>query len=148
MANLADHQYAGDARVPFSFGGSGSGRMNIRTDWGTGNLGAGDQQVIYKAAKNCYVSNFAIFSEDMDSHATPTLSFDVGIVATDDLFINGGALTIGEVGGRSVVNNVDESTVAGTVLLADATIIISVDDAATTAVAGYTLVSFDVTLTD
>ena len=146
MANLTDHMYAGDARIPFSVGGQGQGRIRIDTSWGTTNLGAGDQQVVFKAAKDCYVSNFALVSTDMDTHATPTLEFDVGIVADDDEFIVGTGLTIGEAGGTTVVNAVDESTVAGTVLAADATIIISVRTAAATAAAGTTNLSFDVAL--
>ena len=126
MANITDHMYAGDARVPFSVGGSGTGRITIVTDWGTDNLGAGDQQVVFKAAKACFVSNFSLRSTDMDTDATPTLEFDVGIVSDDDEFIVGTGKTIGEAGGTDLVNAVDESTVAGTLLAADATIIISV----------------------
>ena len=149
MTNLTNHQFAGDARVPFSPGGSGSGRIRIKTEWGTDNLTVNSQQIVFKAAKPCYVSNFALYSTDMDTHATtPTLEFDVGTASNDDAFISGSGSTIGEDGGRTVTNAVNESLAAGTVLAADATIIISVRTAAATAAAGHTMLSFDCALID
>ncbi len=148
MTNITDHQYAGDARIPFGFGGSGQGRILIKTAWAAENLTVNSQQVVFKALKECFVSNFALHSTDMDTHVTPTLEFDVGqagSVDDDDEFISGSAATIGEAGGLELTNVLDESTEAGTRLAAGDTIIISVRTAAATAAAGTTYLSFDCT---
>lgn len=151
MVNLVDHQYAGDARVPFSFGGSGSGHVFIKTTWDTDNLNVGDQQIVWKCIRDCYVKNFALRSDDMDSHATPTLEWDVGTATpdSDDEFMDGASGTIGETGGTSLTNtsSTGTATEAGHLLLADNTIVISVLTAAATAVAGNTYLSFDVVAT-
>ncbi len=141
MSDVKTHQYGSDARVPFGFGGSGSGRIKIVTDWAAANLTINDEAIVFKTDKACVVSNFALEGTDMDTHATPTLTFDVGIAADDDEFI--AASDVGQAGTTSVTNAVDESTVAGTVLAADGTIIISVKAAAATAAAGTTTLSFD-----
>lgn len=142
MVNITDHQFAGDARAPFAFGGSGEGRINIHTIWGITNLTIDSEQRVYKAAKACYVSNFALQASDMDSHATPLLTIDVGTDGNDDAFID--ASTIGRTGDITLTNVVDESTVAGLELAADDYIVISIEAAAATAVAGTMDLSFDV----
>ena len=142
--NLPNHQYAGDARVPFAFGGSGEGRVIIKSDWGTDNLTVNSEQKVWKCLKNCYVSNFALRVTDMDSHGTPTLEWDVGTDTDDDEFIAGTGTTFGETGGYSITNVVDESTVPGFYLAAGEYIVISVHTAAATAAAGTTTLSFDV----
>jgi hypothetical protein len=149
MANLPNHQYAGDARTPLGFGGSGAGHFFIKSDWGTDNLGAGDQQIVFKAAKACYVKNFALRSDDCDSHATPTLEWDVGTQTNDDEFITGLSKTIGEAGGTTLTNTASTGTAteAGFLLAADDQIIVSVRTAAATPQAGSTYLSFDCVLT-
>ena len=142
MTDVTTHQMGGDARNPFGYGGNGVGRVTIVTNWATTNLVADDAAVVYKADKDCIVSNFVLSATDMDTHATPTLAIDVGITADDDEFID--ASTVGQAGTTSVTNAVDESTVAGTVLVADGTIIISIETSAATAAAGTTTLSFDV----
>jgi hypothetical protein len=142
MSNVL--QYAGDARVPFAFGGSGEGRISIPVDWDADELTLANVKTIFTAAKACYISNFAIYSEDMDSHATPTLEWDLGVTGNTDALLAGDALTIGELGGHSVLNSTSEANVAGTVLEADAVVLLSVLIAAATGAAGTVTVSFDV----
>jgi len=142
MTFLVAHQFADDARSPVGFGGSGSGRINIHTACGTDNLGAGDQQRVWLAAKACFVSNFALQASDMDTHATPALAIDVGTDTDDDEFISASA--IAQTGDITLTNVVDESTVAGFELAAGDYIIISIETAAATAAAGTTDLTFDV----
>lgn len=142
MANLRDHFFAADARSPFDTGGSGQGRITCKSEWGTDNLGSGDQHRVYKALRPCYVSNFALQADQLDSHVTPTITLDVGTQDDDNEFIN--ASTIAQTGDVTLTNVVDESTVPGFELAADDYIIVSLSAAAATAAAGNTYVSFDV----
>ena len=141
MTNLTDHQYAEDGRIPFAFGGSGSGRIHCASTWGTANLTVNSQHRLFKALKACYVSNFAFTSSDMDTHATPLLKWDIGTADDDDEFVSDA--TVGQTGDVTLTNVVDESTVAGFELAAGDYIILSVSAAPATAAAGTTLVSFD-----
>lgn len=142
--NLDDHQYAGDARIPFGFGGSGEGRVHVTSEWAAANLTINSQQKIFKVAKPCYVSNFKLRTDQLDTHATPTLTIDVGTDTDDDEFI--AAATVGQTGGLELTNVVDESTEAGFPLAAGEYIIVSVKAAAATAAAGTVEVSFDIAL--
>ena len=144
--NIANHQYAGDARVPFSFGGSGQGPIRVHTDWATGNLAVNSEQKVFKVLKDCYVSNFALKASAMDSHATPLLTIDVGTDSDDDEFIAG--TTVGRAGGTELTNVVDESTEGGFPLAAGEFIVISIKAAPATAVAGTTDLSFDMRVID
>jgi len=134
MANIQDHQYAEDARVDFN-----TGQVRINTDWGVTNLTINSQQRVFKAAKDGYVSNFALTSTDMDTNAIPTLTIDVGTEANDDAFM--AAATSGQAGVSSIAN------VAERVLLAEGEyVIISIKAASATAAAGSTQLSFNFTV--
>ena len=140
------HQYAGDARVPFAFGGSGSGHVRIEADWSASEVAtAAGSQKIWKAAKNCYLKNFGLRVPVMDSHATPTLEWDVGSTDGGAEFITTASTTVGEVGGYRVINIPDESTVAGTYMAAGGIIYLTNQTKAATGVAGTVEVAFDVT---
>jgi len=79
----------------------------------------------------------------MDTHATPTLKFDVGTNSDDDEFID--AATVGQGGGSTDTNVVAVTTEQwGFPLAADEYIIISVETAAATAAAGTTRLIFEV----
>ena len=143
MSNLRDHMYAADARNGGGFNGNGNATFICESNWGTGNLGAGDQHKLFQAAGACVVSNFRLVSEALDSHATPTLTLDVGTDTDDDEFI--AASTVGQAGGTELTNTASTGTAteAGFPLADGEYIIISVKAAAATAAAGKTTVVFD-----
>ena len=153
MTNLVDHQLAGDARHPFSFGGAGSGPIVVKGDWGTANLTIDSQQKIYKFAKRGYVNQFAIKSDvSMDTHATtPMLTVDVGLYdlsgtsTDDDEFM--AAVTAAEMYAGHTTNTASTGTAteAGFDVDEGDIVIVSVKAAAATAVAGEITVSFKYT---
>jgi len=152
MTNLTDHQFAGDARHPFSFGGAGSGPITVKGDWGTANLTINSQQKVYKFAKAGFVNQFAIKSDTlMDSHATPLLTVDVGIydlsatTTDDDEFM--AAVTAAQMytGHYTNTASTGTATAAGFEVEAGDIVIVSVKAAAATAVAGEITLSFQYT---
>ena len=145
MATRENHQFAGDARVPFSFGGAGNGRITITTNWPVADLTAANSQKLYKVAKAGYVSNFQIKADaDMDTHATPTLTWDVGITgvtATDvDEFM--AAVTGDEAFAGHDTNEVAETTELGTRVVAGDYITLATKGAGLTGAAGNVTVGF------
>lgn len=152
MTNLTDHQLAGDARNPFSFGGAGHGAITVKADWATGNLAIDSQQKVYKFAKAGFVNQFAIKSDAlMDSHATPLLTVDVGVIdlsassTDDDEFM--AAVTAAEMfaGHYTNTSSTGTATEAGFEVEAGDIILVSVKAAAATAVAGEITLSFKYT---
>lgn len=133
------HQNAASGRVPFTFGGSGNGRVVSKTSWASDELTLNASQKVFKALKACYVSNFAIRSADMDTGAT--LTWDVGSTINGGEFI---AAASGQTANVNVTNVIDPAATPGTALAAGAFIYLSVNAAATTPVAGITEVSFNV----
>ena len=144
--NLADHQYAGDARSAFAFGGSGKGRINVDQDWAVANLTINSQQNIFKVAKAGWVSNFAIkTSVDMDPHATPLLTWDVGTDTDDDEFIAAATSLLAYAGVTTNTASTGTATEPnGFPVAAGDYIVVSVKAAATASgVAGTVSVAFD-----
>jgi hypothetical protein len=144
MANLKDHMYAADPRNGGGLRGNGVATVTCVSNWGTDNLGINDQHKLFTAAGDCIVSNFRLKADAMDTHATPTLTLDVGTDSDDDEFI--AASTVGQAGGTEVTNTASTGTAteAGFPIADGAEIIISCKAAAATAVAGSTTVVFDV----
>lgn len=144
MANLTDHQYAADPRTGSGYGKQAS-TFVCESNWGTDNLGVGDQHKVFTAARACYVSNFVLVSDQLDTNGSATLTLDVGTNTDDDEFI--AASTIGQTGGSTATNTISTGTATeprGFVLAADEEIIISVKAASATAAAGQTTLYFDV----
>ena len=142
-SNLTDHQYCDGLRTGSGFGKDRT-TVKIESSWGTANLTVNSQQRVWKTKRACFVSNFVLRADDMDTHATtPTLAFDVGTNTDDDEFIANSA--VGQAGGWEQTNVVDTSTEqAGFQLAAGEYIIISVKTAAATAAAGTTTLWFDI----
>ena len=141
--NLPDHQYAVDANRPGSGFGKVSSQVVIETNWAAANLTVDSQQRVWKCDRSCFVRGFVLTATDMDTHATPTLKFDVGTNSDDDEFID--AATVGQGGGSTDTNVVAVTTEQwGFPLAADEYIIISVETAAATAAAGTTRLIFEV----
>ena len=144
--NLANHQYAGDARHPFAFGGSGDARIKIDQAWGVLNLTVGSRQIVYKVLKDGWVGNFSIkASVTMDSHATPTLTWDVGVLAgttaTDaDEYM--AAVTNAEALAGHGTNEVAETTEVGSRVVAGDYITVTAKASAATAAAGTISLGF------
>lgn len=147
MTNLTNHQLAGDARNPFSFGGAGEGTISVETDLGTVNLTTGDVHNIYKFAKAGFVSQFAIKSDvNMDPHATPTLIIDIGTDTDPDEFIDGATAAQAFAGYFTNTASTGTATEAGFAVAAGDYILIDIDAGATaSAVAGTLRVSFKYT---
>ena len=144
MANLSNHQYADDPRPGSGYGNSAN-TVVCESNWGTDNLGAGDQHIVFTAARDCYVSNFVFVADDLDAHATPTLTMDVGTDTDDDEFI--AATTVAQAGGSEATNTASTGTATeprGFPLAAGEQVIVSVNAAAATAQAGSTRLYFDV----
>lgn len=151
--DLAKHQYAGDARNAFAFGGSGKGRIVINQAWATGNLAVNSKQLIYRLDKPGWVSNFTLkTSVNMDPHDTPTLTWDVGTASSagaivdDDEFMAGITAALAFAG--STVNTASSGTAtapAGFAMAADTFIVVSIKAASATATAGVVSVGFDFT---
>lgn len=141
-SNLTDHQYAADARDPVGFNGNGLELVVCESNWGAANLTINSQHKLFKAAEACFVSDFSLVSDQLDTHATPTLTLDVGTDSDDDEFI--AASTVGQTGGTELTNTASTGTAteAGFPLAAGEYIIISVKAAAATAAAGQTTVRF------
>lgn len=144
MADIRDHMYAADSRAGGGFNGSGSAHIEAVSNWTTDNLGAGDQHRIFRAAQDCFVSNFVLIADDLDSDGSPTITLDVGTDTDDDEFI--AASTVGQGGGTELTNTASTGTAteAGFPLSEGDYVIISVNAAAATAQAGNTTVHFDV----
>lgn len=146
MTNLPNHQLAGDARHPFSFGGAGAGPITVESNLATVNMAIDSSHKIYKFAKAGYVNQFAIkTSVLMDSHTTPTLTFDVGTAADDDEFIAGSTAALAFAGDLTNTASTGTATEAGFLVAADSYVILSIKAAAATAVAGTVSVSFKYT---
>lgn len=143
-SNLNDHAYADGLRP-----GSGFGRERntvvVSEEFGTANLTVNSQWRVYKANRACLVSNFVIATDQLDTHATPTLTIDVGTNTDDDEFIAG--TTVGQTGGVEATNTASSGTATeptGFPLAAGEYIIVSVKAAAATAAAGTVKLWFDV----
>ena len=144
--NLTDHQFAGDARTPFAFGGRGDGSVKIDQEWGVLNLVIASRQRVYKVLKDGWIGNFSIkASNEMDSHATPLLTWDVGVLAgvtsTDvDEYMT--AVTDVEALAGHGTNLVAETLEVGSRVVAGDYITVTVKASAATAVAGTISLSF------
>jgi hypothetical protein len=137
---LTPHAYAGDARM--AFGGNGKGRVTITSEWTALDLVISSYQKVFKAAKECVISNVIVSADDLDTHASPTITIDVGIFGgDDDVFV--AASTAGQAGVTTVTN----ATADGALLAADAVMMVSLKAAAATAAAGTIKITFDVSYT-
>ena len=144
------HQYAGDARVPFSFGGSGNGRIHIVTSWTAAEVESVlTYQAIWKAAKRGFISNMALATTRMDVHATETLEWNIGTTTTGAEIYSGTGTTFGEFAGSVLTELVhpltDVTTESGLLVPAATVFYLSVEEAAATGAAGTLYVSFDIT---
>lgn len=137
------HQYAGDGRAPFAFGGSGKGRVTLKSTWAAAELTLDASQKIWKALKNCVISDVTIRVTDMDTNASPTLEWNLGTTATGTDIYTGNNDTIGETGGAQF-DTVYDGGVIGFNLAAGAFIYLNVEEAAATGAAGTVTVQFDV----
>lgn len=140
------HQMAAAKRVPFAADGGGSGRLNITSAWAASELTAGNSKNIFYFKDNGYVSNFSIkASADMDTHATPTLTWDVGLagVSTTDADEFMAAVTGDEAYAGHDTNVVDESTELGFRVVAGDYITLASKAAAATGAAGNIKLAFD-----
>jgi len=134
MANLTDHQFAGDARNPFGFGGDGSGNFVYNFNLGTTNLAIDSTYKMFKCAQPLFITDCFLEFTDMDTHATPTLVFDVGIGSNDNAIMSG---VVGSAAGSSI------AMVAERIALAvDDVIEFSIKTTAATAAAGNVTLSF------
>ncbi len=144
--NIPNHQYAGDARTPFSFGGTGDGSVKINQLWGVLNLVIASRQVVYKVLKDGWIGNFSIKASNlMDSNASPLLTWDVGILqgvtATDvDEYMT--AVTDAEAFAGHGTNLVAETLEVGSRVVAGDFITVTVKASAATAVEGTVSLSF------
>lgn len=151
MALNTSPQYAGDARIPFAFGGSGRARIVVPVKFTAAEAEATGTDNIFKIAKRGVVNNFAIWADDLDTHATPTLVLDVGIggvSATDvDEFIDGA--TVAQTGVAAVAAGIDLTSKGFVVAAGDyITLTREVGAPATKGAAGTVWVSFDLWLTE
>lgn len=149
MALNTTPQYAGDARHPFGFGGSGRSRIVVPVKLTASEAETTGNHNIFKCLKRGAVNNFAIWADDLDTHATPTIVLDVGITgvsATDtDEFIDGA--TVAQAGGADVDTGID-LTSKGFEVAANDYITLGIQVAAATGAAGTVWVSFDYWTTD
>jgi hypothetical protein len=144
MAYVKDaHQYAGDARSPFAFGGSGAGHVIIESDWKAAELTLDASQKIWKAQRNCVISSVTIRVTDMDTHGTPTLEWNIGTTIDGAEVYTGNTATIGETGGATF-DTVYDGGVIGFNLAAGAFLYLNVEEAAATGADGTVTVQFDV----
>jgi hypothetical protein len=137
------HQYAGDARSPFAFGGSGQGHVVLQSHWAADELTLDASQKIWKAERNCVISNVTIRVTDMDVHGTPTLEWNLGTTINGAEIYSGNTDTIGETGG-AVFDTVYDGGVIGFNLAAGAFLYLNVEEAAATGADGVVTVQFDV----
>ena len=148
MAARIDHQLAGDARSPFSFGGQGDGRIAITTNWPAADLTAANIQKVFKFARTGRVGNFTIVADaDMDTHATPTLTWQVGVdgtatATTTDPNKYMDAVTGDEAYAGHGTNVIAETTEAGSRVIAGDILTLGTLAAAATGVAGNVTIAF------
>lgn len=142
--NLTDHQYCDGLRT-----GSGYGRecntVVVSSEWPAASLTINSQQRVFKVNRACFVKNFVLATDQLDTHATPTLTIDVGTNTDDDEFIAGS--TVGQTGGTEATNTASSGTAtepAGFPLAAGEYIIVSIKAAAATAAAGTIKLWFDI----
>lgn len=148
MATRANHQFAGDARNPFSYGGVGDGRITIKTNWPAADLTAANIQKLFKFQRTGRVGNFTIVADaDMDTHATPTLTWQVGVdgtatATTTDPNKYMSAVTGDEALAGHGTNELAETTEAGSRVIAGDIITLGTLGAAATGAAGNVTISF------
>jgi hypothetical protein len=144
--NIPNHQYAGDARVPFAFGGRGDGSVKIDQLWAVANLTAGSRQLVYKVLKDGWIGNFSIkASNSMDTHASQTLTWDVGVfqgvTATDADEYMAAVTNVEALAGHGT-NEIAETTEVGSRVVAGDYISVTAKANSATAVAGTISLSF------
>lgn len=142
--NLDDHQYCDGLRTGSGFG-QGVSTVVVSSEWPAASLTINSQQRVFKVNRACFVKNFVLATDQLDTHATPTLTIDVGTNTDDDEFIAGS--TVGQTGGTEATNTASSGTAtepAGFPLAADEYIIVSIKAAAATAAAGTIKLWFDI----
>jgi hypothetical protein len=142
--NLTDHQYCDGLRTGGGFGQRES-TVVIKEEWPAASLSINSQFRVFKANRACFVKNFVLATDQLDTHATPTLTIDVGTNTDDDEFI--AASAVGQTGGTEATNTASSGTAtepAGFPLAAGEYVIISIKAAAATAAAGTVKLWFDV----
>lgn len=128
------HAYAEDARNVRGTDGNGSDFLSFSFDLGTDNLALADTVFVFKAAKDCLLTDAIWTSTDMDS-GTPILTFDIGTAsAVDGIF----AAAVGS----AVTTTIGSNEV---IISEDDVIQIKVKVAPTTAVAGTVTLGFRLT---
>lgn len=137
------HQYAGDARSAFAPGGSGKNRVTIKSEWKADELTLDASQKIWKARRNSVISDVTIRVTDMDTHASPTLEWNIGTTIDGAEVYTGNGTTIGETGGATF-DTVYDGGVIGFNLAADAFLYLNVEEAAATGADGTVTIQFDV----
>jgi len=148
MAARENHQFAGDARSMFSFGGQGDGRIAITTNWPAADLTAANIQKLFRFQRTGRVGNFTIYADgEMDSHATPTLTWQVGVDGTDTATTTDpnkymSAVTDAEAVAGHGTNELAETTEAGSRVIAGDYITLGTLAAAATGVAGNVTIAF------
>jgi hypothetical protein len=153
MALNTSLQYAGDARVPFAFGGSGSARVIVPIQFTAAEAETDTvTHTIFKPLKACVVRDFSTWADDLDAGAN--FEFDIGAAGDDfasgtpdvDEFIDGA--TVAQAGGSSATQTTEAA--AGVALTANDYITITIVDAADSAEgsAGTIWVAFDVDVID